>query len=76
MIPVNHVPVNQTFDVNIDDIAINSFYVGKALKGSNSGDSVWQIRKITETGDNVTVSYADDSTRYNKVWDDRSSYTY
>jgi len=76
MIPISSIPIEQYFEVEIDDIDESSFYVGKAIKDSLTSSSVWQIRKIVEDGDVVTELYADDSTRYNKVWDDRLSYAY
>ena len=51
-------------------------YIGKAKIGSSGSDAVWEIRKIELTGTVTTILYAEGSKRFNKVWDDRESYSY
>ncbi len=64
------------YTVLIDDLADEEFLVGRAVVGSGTGDAVWQIYKAIESGDDIAFYYADGSDNYNKVWDDRASYTY
>lgn len=55
----------------------NVEYVGLAAPGTSKAAALWQIKKLTYSGDNVTdVQFADASTSFNKVWNDRASYTY
>jgi len=52
-------------------------YVGKAQIGSATDQAVWQIRKaviINDTSASITWAGGEDS--FNKIWDDRASYTY
>jgi len=53
-------------------------YVGKALAGKASSGADWQIQKLVydASGRVTNVYFADDSTDYNKIWDNRSTYTY
>jgi len=58
-------------------------YVGEALPGTLSSEPGWRIYKYDyvkdpATGDLVsgTVRYADSSTIFDKVWDNRAEYTY
>ena len=54
-------------------------YVGYAEPGAASSAAKWQIRKITykeDTDTIVSVKYADGSAAFDKVWDDRATYTY
>jgi len=60
------------------DANLNPQYIGKALVKSQAGESVWQIKKITYDANlNPTkISYAEDSTAFDKEWDERTSYAY
>jgi len=52
-------------------------YVGYAAPGTAEGSAAWQIQKITYTGGLVTgIDFAGGTNDYNRVWDDRASYTY
>lgn len=63
-------------DTEIDDIDLVSFYVGYSTNGGLTSEPVWQIRKTVETGDEIDFYYADGSEDFDKIWDDRLSYTY
>lgn len=60
----------------VEDISTSIFLVGRAVEGSTSDEAVWQIKKVVEVVDGIVFYFADGSDNYNKVWDDRSSYTY
>ena len=52
-------------------------YHGRAKPGTATSSAGWQIRKFTYSGSLVTdIKYASGDARFNKTWDDRSSYTY
>ena len=63
------------FDNNADG---NPVYIGKAFKGnSDKAQPVWQIRKLTYSGQNVTdIQWAGGDDAFNQVWDDRASLSY
>ena len=52
-------------------------YVGRAPVGSATSASVWQIYKLEYTNNMVTAKkWADNTSAFTKVWDDRTGYTY
>ena len=52
-----------------------AIYIGFAQPGSDKGDAVWQIRKLTydAVGAVTDVQFADGTADFVKVWDDRST---
>jgi hypothetical protein len=52
-------------------------YAGFALPGTLTSATGWAIRKMTAVGDNITATdWASGTTKFDKVWDDRATYTY
>ena len=51
-------------------------FVGKALPGSITSDPVWQIFRITESGQDITVEWADNNDKFDNVFDDRAVLNY
>lgn len=59
------------------DASNNPIYIGKAKRGSSKADAVWQIKKLTYAGTNVTdVQYPSGDDSYNQIWNNRASLTY
>lgn len=62
--------------------AANIIYKGYARPGSLTSAAVWQIAKLTYSGDNVTEilwpenSNGAASSEFNFEWDERATYTY
>jgi hypothetical protein len=57
--------------------SISYTYIGEAAPGSITSDAVWRIKRVAEYSDGLTeVLWANDSVDFDKVWDDRESYTY
>jgi hypothetical protein len=55
----------------------NLQYFGKADPGSNTSSSVWQIRKITYAGANMSsILFANGSNSFNSAWTDRANLSY
>lgn len=63
--------------VRYEQVSSTLAYAGQAEPGTAGSDATWQIRRLsfTPSGD-VTVEYAEQSAAYDKVWDDRASYSY
>lgn len=59
----------------VDDQA-TYIYIGNAIVGSLSSSSVWSIKKITFIGSLIKTEWASSTDLFNKIWDDRSTYTY
>lgn len=61
----------QRMDYNASNLPI---YIGLAIPTSLSSAAVWQIRRLTYTGNNVTlIEFADGDTEFNNIWDNRVS---
>lgn len=52
-------------------------YIGRAIPNNPTGDPVWQIKRIEFlAGDDVETKWAEGSTDYKFIWDNRTGYTY
>lgn len=60
----------------VDEASGTVTYIGYALAGATTADSVWQIKRMTVSGVQTTIQFASGSTMFNYVWDDRASLTY
>lgn len=60
----------------IDAVDSSTTYIGKAKQGTATSADDWQIKKILTSGSITTISYAGGTDTYDKVWDDRDSYSY
>jgi hypothetical protein len=67
--------IQETNETQIIDVNGNDIYIGYAIAGTATSSNSWKIKKIN-TVNPITIMWADASTLYNKVWDDRASYTY
>lgn len=56
------------------DVVDTVTYLGEASIGSATSSAVWRIKKIVETGDDVSITYA--GGKFDQVWDNRASLTY
>jgi len=56
----------------------NLQYVGKAYPATLSSSAAWQLKKLSyDSSDQLTsVLLANGTYHYDKVWDDRSTYSY
>lgn len=55
----------------------NIIYRGEASVGSLSSAPLWRIRKITtDINGDISETWAAGNAQFNKVWDDRLTYTY
>lgn len=60
-----------------DQVDSNTLYLGSCrLDQLNEASPVWQILKFTTIGTVTSVDFAENTSACNKIWNDRSSYTY
>ncbi len=58
-------------------VANQLIYKGFARPGTATSEAKWQIAKITYDGTDITeVNWAQGSSEFNYVYDDRATYTY
>lgn len=68
--------IGSNYAVRIDQVSSSVIYRAEALAGSAEGSAVWRIQKITISGDDVTIQWADGVSTFTKIWTNRLSYTY
>jgi len=55
----------------------NVLYIGKALPNASKVAYVWQIQKVTSTGNLITdITYANGTSDFLFMWNNRTTYTY
>lgn len=62
----------------VDEPDANTTYVGKCKLGSSAAtdEAIWQIKKISISGNVTTINYADGNDNYDNVWDNRAALSY
>ena len=60
----------------IDEVSADVTYIGRAKLGSATSASVWQIKKITTSGTETKIEFANGAAVYDQSWDARASLTY
>ena len=67
------------YDKLVDEDGVFT-YIGEAAPGSAKGDAIWRIKRVEElTGANVgdiEILFANGNAAFDKVWNDRATYTY
>lgn len=59
-----------------DQVDATTAYLGNAVVGASESSSVWQIQRLTFSGENVTVQYADGNASFDNNWSNRASLSY
>lgn len=74
----NGINVNTKFTQAIDYVGGQlAVYVGNALPGTGKDEAKWRIQKNLYSGNYITdVQFAGGSDAFDKVWNDRTSYSY
>lgn len=67
--------VREADETQLIDVTGNDIYIGYALPGTANTAASWKIKRIN-TVNPISIYWADSSTLYNKVWNDRATYTY
>ncbi len=75
-LPVSVAGSTSAYAVRYDKASSTVEYVGKATVGSNGGDAVWQIFRMTTTSGDITIEYADGDALFDNEWDSRASLSY
>jgi hypothetical protein len=70
------VDANNVEKLRVDVPVAGTTYEGYALPGTLNGTPAWKIKKIVVAGALTTTTYAGGDSNFDKVWDDRATYTY
>ena len=60
----------------LDQVGASTTYIGEAKPGTIFSAAAWRIKKVVETGPDVTITWADGDSNFDNVWDDRLSLAY
>ena len=60
----------------IDEVSATLTYIGEAPTGASPSSPVWRISRITVSGTETIIQYANGNTSWNSIWDNRASLTY
>lgn len=71
---VNSTPVE--FATRVDEASSTVIYIGQAIPGSQDSAAMWLIKKIIISGATVSTLYANGSSAYDQVWNNRAALTY
>ena len=67
---------DENFDIILDESVVDICYIGRATRGAVTSNPVWQIRKIVLSSGITTEKFADNSDKFTKIWDSRTTYGY
>lgn len=67
---------DQEYNIKTDEVSSSVTYIGESDSNNDGSGAVWRIRKSELVGTVTTISYADGSKLFNKVWNDRTGYSY
>lgn len=65
-----------SISTRVDEPSSSVTYVGKAAISSDTSDPVWQIFKMTVSGTQTIITFADGNNNFDNIWDNRASLTY
>lgn len=60
----------------VDEASATVTYVGEAAPGSATSGALWRIKRITISGTETLVEWADGNGNFDNVWNNRASLTY
>ncbi len=60
----------------VDEVSATVTYIGEAATGASPSSPVWRISRLTTSGTETSIEYANGVTAWNSKWDDRTSLTY
>ena len=60
----------------IDEVSATLTYIGEAPTGASPSSPVWRISRITVSGTETIIQYANGNTNWNSIWDNRAALTY
>jgi len=67
--------IDKTNLLQVDQVG-NTTYVGYAEAGTATSAGTWAIKRIVESGNDASITWADGDKDYNNIWDNRLSLTY
>lgn len=60
----------------IDEVNDSTMYIGEALPGTTASQSLWRIKRIQQTNEDIDITFANASNAFSFVWNNRLAYSY
>ena len=60
----------------VDEASSTVTYVGYALPGTVTSAVDWRVKRLTESGNDLNVEWADGDDLFDNVWDNRAALSY
>lgn len=60
------------YEVRWDDVSGTTMYIGWATPGTATSVSEWRMARMTYTGDDWILEWADDDLLFDNEWDERA----
>ena len=73
---VNSRNASDSYARYVDSVDATLMYVGEATAGSSVASSVWRIKRLTFSDDNVTIIWAGGNANFSNVWNNRAGLSY
>lgn len=64
------------YATQLDEASATVTYVGKAQPGTATSAATWQIFRMTKSGGDLAIEYADGDDLFDNVWNNRASLSY
>lgn len=71
--------INLVLDENplrVEEVDANNTYIGYAVPGTLDSEPKWKLKKVSIVGIITYLGYAEATQDFNKIWDNRATYTY
>jgi hypothetical protein len=75
-VATTNAPAPALYALELDEASATVTYVGEAEAGSATSGAVWRVKRITTTGADLSIKWADGDTLFDNVWDNRASLSY
>ena len=66
----------QAMKTAIDEASSTITYVGEAACGTPVSAAAWRIKRITQSGSVMLIEWANGSSNFNQIWNNRAALTY
>lgn len=64
------------YATRVDEVSGGVTYIGEADPGESAADATWRIKRLTETGPDIVIAWADGNANFDNVWNDRLGLSY
>lgn len=68
--------VSPSYSKQYDEVSSSLAYLGTASAGTSNSSALWQIQKLSFTGNSVSITWADGNANFDNVWNNRASLSY